>query len=252
MPKKNKKSVVMLCSKKIGLECLKILFSKQESFSFEILGVLTNERGEEIKDFCKINNLRLIRDLQEYQTVENVDIAISVQYHKILKQDDIDVASQLTVNLHMAPVPEYRGCNQFSFAIINKENYFGTTLHVIDTGVDSGDILFERRFPISENIDVETLYKQTFNESVILFEDNLHHIINGEYSPKKQEFRTDRKQYFYKRKDIEDIKKIDLSWSKEKINRYIRATSMPGFNPPYTILNGKKTPLTLDLINEEK
>jgi methionyl-tRNA formyltransferase len=252
MTKKNKKNVVMLCSKKIGLECLKILFSKQEDFSFKILGVLTNERGKEIKDFCNSNNLRLIRDLQEYQTVENVDIAISVQYHKILKQDDIDVASQLTVNLHMAPVPEYRGCNQFSFAIINKENYFGTTLHVIDAGVDSGDILFERRFPISENINVETLYNQTFNESVILFEDNLHYIINGKYSPKKQELTSDRKQYFYKRKDIEDIKKIDLSWSKEKINRYLRATSMPGFDPPYTILNGKKTPLTLDLINEKK
>ena len=96
------------------------------------------------------------------------------------------------------------------------------------------------------------LLKSPILKCVFLFEDNLHHIINGEYSPKKQEFRTDRKQYFYKRKDIEDIKKIDLSWSKEKINRYIRATSMPGFNPPYTILNGKKTPLTLDLINEEK
>lgn len=252
MTNNNKKNVVILCSKKIGLECLKILFLKQQSMSFNIVGVLTNERGEEIIDYCNINNLRIIHNLQEYRSINDIDIAISVQYHKILKQKDIDVASELTVNLHMAPVPEYRGCNQFSFAIINDEEYFGTTLHMIDTGVDSGDILFERRFPIPNNIDVETLYNKTFEESIILFDDNLHKIINGDYFPKAQEVKINRKQYFYKRKDIENIKKIDLSWSKEKISRYIRATSMPGFDPPYTILNGKKILLTLDTINEEK
>lgn len=252
MNTQNKKNVVMLCSKKIGLECLKILFEKQKRFSYQIIGVLTNERGEEIVDFCNRNNLRLIKNLQEYRTVENVDIAISVQYHKILRQEDINIASQLTVNLHMAPVPEYRGCNQFSFAIINRENYFGTTLHVIDTGVDSGDILFDRRFPISKDINVEDLYNKTFNESVILFEDNLYNLINGLYSPKSQKLIKNRKFYFYKRKDIEKIKKIDFSWSKEKINRYFRATSMTGFDPPYTILNGIKTPVTQNLINEKK
>lgn len=248
----NKKNVVMLCSKKIGLECLKILFLKQQSMSFNIVGVLTNERGEEIIDFCNANNLRIIHNLDEYRSIRDIDIAISVQYHKILKQKDIDVASELTVNLHMAPVPEYRGCNQFSFAIINDEKYFGTTLHMIDTGVDSGDILFERRFPIPNNIDVETLYNKTFEESIILFDDNLHKIISEDYSPKMQEVKINRKQYFYKRKDIENIKKIDLSWSKEKISRYFRATSMPGFDPPYTILNGKKILLTLERTNEKK
>lgn len=252
MTNNNIKNVVMLCSKKIGLECLKILFLKQQSMSFNIVGVLTNERGEEIIDFCNANNLRIIHNLEEYRSIRDIDIAISVQYHKILKQKDIDVASELTVNLHMAPVPEYRGCNQFSFAIINDEKYFGTTLHMIDTGVDSGDILFERRFPIPNNIDVETLYNKTFEESITLFDDNLQKIISGDYSPKTQEVKINRKQYFYKRKDIENIKKIDLSWSKEKISRYFRATSMPGFDPPYTILNGNKILLTLERTNEKK
>ncbi len=48
MISKNQKNVVMLCSKKIGLECLKILHANQENFSYKILGVLTNERRNEI------------------------------------------------------------------------------------------------------------------------------------------------------------------------------------------------------------
>jgi len=247
---KNPKNVVILCSKKIGLECLKILFKNQKKMSYNIIGVITNKRGKEILDFCKKEDLNIIKDLEEYKLLQNVHIAISVQYHKILKQEDIDVASDITVNLHMAPVPEYRGCNQFSFAIINKENFFGTTLHLIDKGVDSGDILFERRFSISKDIDVETLYNKTFKESVILFTENLGKIISGNYKPIPQKISKNKKTYFYKRKDIEKIKKIDLTWNKEKIKRYIRATSMPGFDPPYAYLNGKK--IELDKYYEQK
>ena len=87
MTNNNIKNVVMLCSKKIGLECLKILFLEQQSMSFNIVGVLTNERGDEIIDFCNANNLRIIHSLEEYRSIRDIDIAISVQYHKILKQE---------------------------------------------------------------------------------------------------------------------------------------------------------------------
>ena len=60
MISKNQKNVVMLCSKKIGLECLKILHANQENFSYKILGVLTNERGNEILHYCSRNNLNII------------------------------------------------------------------------------------------------------------------------------------------------------------------------------------------------
>jgi methionyl-tRNA formyltransferase len=39
------------------------------------------------------------------------------------------------------------------------------------------------------------------------------------------------------RNEIDSLKKIDLNWEKEKILRYLRATSMPGFDAPYTLLN---------------
>jgi hypothetical protein len=45
---------------------------------------------------------------------------------------------------------------------------------------------------------------------------------------------------FHLRKEIEGLKKIDLSWSKEKIEKQIRGTSMQGFESPYTIINNQK------------
>jgi hypothetical protein len=42
------------------------------------------------------------------------------------------------------------------------------------------------------------------------------------------------------RSEIQQLKQIDLSWEQEKIERYIRATYMPGFEPPFTLVEGEK------------
>ena len=79
----------------------------------------------------------------------------------------------------MAPLPEYRGCNQFSFAIYNGEKEFGTTIHKIDTGVDTGRILTERRFAILDDWCADELIDYTINESKKLFVESIDDVING-------------------------------------------------------------------------
>lgn len=71
---------------------------------------------------------------------------------EILNAEHIGHAKNIALNLHMAPLPEYRGCNQFSFAIADNKKEFGTTIHKMDTGIDHGNILFEKRFPIQMNV----------------------------------------------------------------------------------------------------
>jgi methionyl-tRNA formyltransferase len=141
----------------------------------------------------------------------------------------------------MAPLPEYRGCNQFSFAILNGDREFGTTLHRIEEGIDSGDILAERRFPIAEDVTVQELYTVTFEESVKLFEDTLPRLVDQTYTLCPQEaYRATRKSSIHYRKDIEALKRIDLAASEEEIYRRIRATAMPGFAPPYALVGRHK------------
>jgi len=242
------KKVVFLGSKKIGLECLKILNHSSKALNYEIVGVLTNNRGCDIKQYSLKNNLPLLSSLEEYLKLEKVDICISVQYHKILKKIHIKKAKELIVNLHMAPLPEYRGCNQFSYAIINNDKEFGTTIHILDEGIDSGDILFENRFKIPENCWVEELYQLTFKKSVELFYNSLEDIISLNINPVKQVFLQDKRGCsIHYRNEIEKLKCIDLNWPKEKIEKHIRATYMPNFEPPYCIINSKKVFFKLDL-----
>ena len=242
-----KKKIVFLGAKPVGYDCLAYLVSQRDLLNLEIAGVLTHARKEfgnahDLNILAGEHNIPLINSLTELPVC---DILYSVQYNEILKQEHIDKASELAVNLHMAPLPEYRGANQFSFALIENKQEFGTTIHKIDSQIDHGDILFQKRFPIPENCWVGDLYQLTYKASVNLFSQTLAHIVNGNYSPVPQALLEPKfgTSIHYK-KEMAALKVIDLAWEKEKIDRYIRATSMPGFEPPYCIIDGEKIHFT--------
>ena len=245
------KKIIFMGSRPVGYSCLKYLLENETALDVKVVGVLTEDNKEFNKklsliELAKKNNIRIVADLEKYLTIKDFDILISVQYHRILKKRHIDKAKQIAVNLHMAPLPEYRGCNQFSFAILNNDREFGTTIHQLGEGIDSGPILFEKRFPIPKNCFVKNLYDLTSRQSLRLFKERIKDIIDGRYIPKDQcNFLSERKCSLHYRKEIDGIKKIDPNWPEEKIFRHFRATYMPGFEPPYMLINNTKVYLTL-------
>ena len=246
------KEIVFLGSKEIGYRCLEYLLRNSERLNAKVVAVLTNDRslmgdGPGIKDLCEEFDLPILGSLEELVEGPDVDLLISVQYHEILRARHIEKARDLAVNLHMAPLPEYRGCNQFSFAIIDQVKEFGTTLHQLDKTVDGGPILFEKRFSVPPECFVKQLYQRTFDASVVLFEESIAHIISGNFRAVPQEsFLGERSSSFHWRKEINEIKQIQPEWENEKQQRYFRATYFPPFDPPYMESNGEKQPLDMD------
>ncbi|OJU75908.1 MAG: hypothetical protein BGO09_13865 [Bacteroidetes bacterium 47-18] len=238
-----KKRIVYLGTKPIGAHCLEYILDRREELDVEVIAVGTRERKEfagsnAVADLAARHHIPL---LEHPDAIPECDIIYSVQYDKILKQQHIDKASRIAVNLHLAPLPDYRGCNQFSFAIFNGAEVFGVTIHEIDTGVDSGDILFEDRFPIPGDIWVKELFDISVDRGKQLFESTLKDIIAGSYVKVPQASLTgERGLHLYSRKDIGWLKRIDLEEPASKTARRIRATYMPGFEPPYVLVGGSK------------
>jgi methionyl-tRNA formyltransferase len=232
-------------TKEIGFSCLKHLVDCRDKFNYEVTGVLTNDRQFEensmsVSDLAKMSNIPIIQNLDQFLQMDCVDLVISVQYHEILKKVHLEKANRINVNLHMAPLPEYRGCNQFSFAILNEDKEFGTSIHLMDDGIDSGDIISQSRFPIPKNCFVDELYKLTVKESENLFKGTLPNLISGNIAPIPQNsFKSHRSELHY-RKEINEIKEINPSWETQKLIRHIRATAMTGFPSPYMIIDRKK------------
>lgn len=235
--------IVFLGSKPIGYNCLQYLLENNAKLDIEVIAVRTQLR----KEFDGDNNLERLAAQYNVPVLENLeeipwcDIIYSVQHHELLKAGHIAKARHIAVNLHLAPLPEYRGCNQFSFAILDGAGEFGVTLHQIDTRIDHGDILFERRFAIPENCWVSDLYALTLKHAATIFEQSIPDLVNGNFLaiPQEQLLATRTTSLHY-RHEIAAIKKLDLSAGQDYIEKVIRATYMPGFEPPYFTIDGKK------------
>ncbi len=242
-----KKSVIFLGSKPIGYECFSYLVAQREQLGIEVVGLLTNTRkefgtGHDLSALAAENNIPVFTSLDD---MPECDVIYSVQYHEILKAHHIAGARKVAVNLHMAPLPEYRGSNQFTFAILEEKKEFGTTIHLMKPGVDNGDILFQKRFPIPEDCWVNDLYELTYKASLNLFRQTLSHVIEGKYNTVAQDLLENKYgTSMHYRKEMKALKVIDLNWDKAKIQRYVRATSMPGFEPPYCFIDGERVYLT--------
>ncbi len=239
------KNIVFMGSKKIGYECLHTLIDK--GYGDHIAAVFTTPTHpldhpiENIYQIAYSNNLPIYTELNDLYAIDNIDFLISVQYNKILKPNHIAKAKKLAINLHLAPLPEYRGCNQFSFAILDERKEFGVTIHKIDSGIDSGDILFERRFAIPPQCLVYELYELSLQAGVALFKEKMEDILNLKFTPIPQATRiASYGTAIHYRSEINELKKLDINWPAEKIARHIRATWFPPFESPYYEWEGKK------------
>ena len=203
------KKIVFLGAKEIGKQCLQELFARQDTLDFALVAVGTSPRGQAVKEFCIQHKIPLLTDLNGLFELD-FDILFSVQYHQILKPQHIFCAKEIALNLHLAPLPEYGGCNQFSFAILNEDKEFGVTIHQMDEGIDNGAIAFQKRFKIPKNCFVEELVELANTYGVELFSENLEKMIKGDYRLIPQDSIFSPRREFHKRIEIESLKHIRL------------------------------------------
>lgn len=104
----------------------------------------------------------------DFTTREEPDWFLSVLWPEIIKPDALE--RHPYINLHPAPLPEYRGCNSYAHAIINGETEYGVTLHYMDEGVDTGPIIASPRFPILPDDTGRSLHDRAQLTALDMFE----------------------------------------------------------------------------------
>lgn len=93
----------------------------------------------------KLNNLRQESNLK-YLTKLKPDLILSIYSKEIIPDYVINLPKFGCINLHPAPLPNYKGVSPIFWALANKENIFGSTLHYINSGIDTGPIIYRNKF----------------------------------------------------------------------------------------------------------
>ncbi|MEN6336948.1 MAG: formyltransferase family protein [Phycisphaerales bacterium] len=109
-----------------------------------VASVLGRRRIPTIADIRNVNAEDSIRRIMSYRP----DILVSIGGNQIFKRDLIHAAPQGMLNLHTSLLPQYRGLMPTFWVLKNDEKETGVSVFVVDEGIDSGEILVQRRVPI--------------------------------------------------------------------------------------------------------
>lgn len=232
------KEVVFLGSKDLGAKCLLYLLQQCNELKMRVSAVATQPHPSldgptTVAGIAAQHNIPILPSLEQ---LPSCAIIYSVQYHELLRPRHIAKAKEMALNLHLAPLPEYRGCNQFSFAIMDAAHTFGVSIHQLDAYIDHGALFWEKRFSINEDIWVADLVAMANRAGYALFVQSLPAVAKGQYTAIDTSSRTSAIHY---RKEIDELKKLSLDMPAAECERRIRATSMPGYAPPYFVIGGR-------------
>ena len=107
------------------------------------------------------------------------DLFVSMSFDQILRRPLFSLPRLGTINCHAGKLPFYRGRNVLNWALINDEKEFGITVHYVDDGVDTGDIILQSLHPISDVDDYGTLLNRAFAECPIILHQAIQLLHSG-------------------------------------------------------------------------
>lgn len=208
---------------------------------FDVVGILTDHTSEKIISWAHENkkkvftkNPRKNADLSAPDFFPSFDFLLSINYLYLIEANLIERPKIMAINIHGALLPQYRGRAPHIWAVINGEKECGITVHRMEIGCDTGDIILQKRLPIGpETTGGEIL--QTFDEEypqMVL--DAVARVTRNEPLIKQDESKA---SYFGKRTPEDG--EIDWSWETERIRNWVRALTRP-YPGAFTFIDDNK------------
>ena len=177
----------------------------------------------------KIKTPEAIEELRKYEA----DVYVVAAFGQILSKEILELPRFGCINIHASLLPKYRGAAPINQCIIDGEQETGVTIMQMDAGIDTGDILTQKKVIIEEKETAQTLFDKLSQAGAALIVETLPKLERGEVTPKKQE---ESLASYVKMMD-KSQGKIDWTRDAVSIERLVR-----GLNPwpsAYTFCQGK-------------
>jgi folate-dependent phosphoribosylglycinamide formyltransferase PurN len=105
---------------------------------------LARQKNIPVKTCRNINH----PNIEAFIRAQKPDIIISAFFNRILKPHIIALPRLGVLNIHPGWLPDYKGVMNYFWVLKNNDASAGVTLHWINEGIDTGDIISRRRFVI--------------------------------------------------------------------------------------------------------
>jgi phosphoribosylglycinamide formyltransferase-1 len=167
-----------------------IQYSLKKQSKFKIKLVVSNNSNakglkyaKKFKIKKKIINYKNLTNSEirilNYLNKEDINIICLAGFMKILTANFIKKFKGKIINIHPSLLPKYKGLNTHQRALDNKEKYSGCTVHFVNSKLDAGKIILQKKVKIFKNDTIEKLSKRILKQEHLLYPKALEKIISS-------------------------------------------------------------------------
>ncbi len=148
-----------------------IKFSKIKQSPISIEFIISNNSKAKGLNYAKIYKIKKKvlnfknKNLSENKLLSilnknNIKMICLAGFMKILSKNFIKEFKGKILNIHPSLLPKYKGLNTHKRALNNNEKYSGCTVHFVNSRLDSGKIILQKKVKISKNETETSLAKK--------------------------------------------------------------------------------------------
>ena len=150
----------------------------------------------------------------------SADWLLSIANLRMIPQSMLDLATKGGINFHDGPLPDCAGLNTPAWAIINGQTAHGVSWHVIEGGVDEGDLLAQRTIEIAADETAFSLNSKCYAAGMESFAEVLSKLETGLLERTAQDL--SQRTYFAKDKRPAHMGLIDAAQSATDLSALVR------------------------------
>ena len=168
--KRRIKTAVFISGKGSNLKSL-IKFSKTNKSPISVELIISSNSKAKGLNYSKIykikknvlnfkNNNLSEKKLLSILKINNIKLICLAGFMKLLSNNFIKKFKGKILNIHPSLLPKYKGLNTHKRVLNNKEKYSGCTVHFVNSRLDSGKIILQKKVKISKNETKNSLAKK--------------------------------------------------------------------------------------------
>ena len=139
-------------------------YARQFNINKKIINFSNMKKGEKI----------ILNELNK----KKIKLICLAGFMKILSKSFIKNFEGKIINIHPSLLPKYKGLNTHKRALINNEKYSGCTVHYVNSRLDSGKIIMQRKVKVFKNDTVKKLSKRILKQEHYLYPKALSKILS--------------------------------------------------------------------------
>ena len=161
LKKKSKYEIKLVISNKANAKGL--IYARKFKIKKKIISYLNKKNAEK----------NILVELKK----NNIDLICLAGFMKILSKNLIKNFKGKIINIHPSLLPKYKGLNTHQRAINNREKYSGCTVHYVNSRLDSGKIILQKKVRISKSDTSRKLAKKILKQEHILYPKSLKKVL---------------------------------------------------------------------------